>query len=156
MYHESAGPALPEAMLNKWRRTSTRDWFEQTDPSVVDILNKHNVPFYEFIQYPGDVVYAPSGWWHQVTYIEDSIGATEQVMTVRNAGTVVDTLWHATLFGVEAHQPYDRDLGDDFARHIFRHVVSLCIGLRAVGRELFDATRCDQYLMSAPSLVQHT
>ena len=40
-------------------------------------------------------------------YIEDSIGATEQMLTKRNVGTVIDTLWHATLFGVMEKQPYD-------------------------------------------------
>ncbi|WP_148193917.1 cupin-like domain-containing protein [Pseudomonas syringae] len=38
------------------------------------------VEYYRFLQYPGEIVYVPSGWWHAVTNVKDSIGVSFNFM----------------------------------------------------------------------------
>ena len=32
---------------------------------------------YQFIQYPGDTLYVPTGWWHAVVNLDTTVGCTQ-------------------------------------------------------------------------------
>ena len=53
------------------------------------------VPFFEFIQEPGDTVYIPGGWWHAVLNLDHSIAITQNYCGRQN----FEACWRATRGG---------------------------------------------------------
>merc|ERR1712048_493487 len=50
---------------------------------------------YEFIQYPGDIIFVPGGWWHAVVNLDDTVAVTENYCSSAN----FDKVWRSTRRG---------------------------------------------------------
>lgn len=65
------------------------------------------------LQRPGDLIFIPNGWWHQVLNIEESIAVTQNVVSDANLQNVVKFLkakkrpdvWLAFSSAMQAHHP---------------------------------------------------
>ena len=59
------------------------NWFHFLFPRMKEAEHKPDgkLPqIIEFIQYPGDTVFVPGGWWHAVLNLDNTIAITENVI----------------------------------------------------------------------------
>lgn len=53
------------------------DWFVQMMPHILENDLPPTAKFYYFIQQAGETVFVPSGWWHVVLNLDDTIAVTQ-------------------------------------------------------------------------------
>lgn len=51
----------------------------------------------EFIQGPGDLIFIPSGWWHAVLNLDETLSVTQNFVNVQNLDAVVHSLYHSEM-----------------------------------------------------------
>lgn len=75
----------------------------------------------ECLQRPGDLIFIPNGWWHQVLNIEECIGVTQNVVCDHNLLNVVKFLrakkkqevWNGLSSALREHYPGKLELVDE-------------------------------------------
>lgn len=77
----------PSSQSIDFMTTSPLKWILETLP----YLNEAERPL-EFIQYPGETVFIPCGWWHCVLNLEASISVTENFVNDDNIEDVIEIL----------------------------------------------------------------
>lgn len=65
------------------------NYFTQILPKIRENEDHEQIKLIEFIQYPGETVFVPGGWWHAVINLDDTIAVTQNVMTHNN----FDKVW---------------------------------------------------------------
>jgi hypothetical protein len=63
-------------------------WWQEIYPH----LPSHALPPMEFIQEAGDFLFVPSGWWHTVLNLTDSVAVTQNFVNLENLDAVVFTM----------------------------------------------------------------
>jgi hypothetical protein len=59
-------------------------WYTKVFPRIKKGLIDNNdqcTEVYEFLQYPGETVYVPGGWWHAVVNLTDTVAVTQNFCT---------------------------------------------------------------------------
>lgn len=54
----------------------------------------------EFIQGPGDLIFIPSGWWHAVLNLDETLSVTQNFVNTENLDAVVHSLFYSNMQGV--------------------------------------------------------
>lgn len=62
-------------------------WFTTTYPN----LSPQQYPPVEFIQRPGDFIFVPSGWWHSILNLSDTIAVTQNFVNRENLDAVIQS-----------------------------------------------------------------
>eukprot|EP01122_Echinamoeba_exundans_P010876 TRINITY_DN416_c0_g1_i1.p1 TRINITY_DN416_c0_g1~~TRINITY_DN416_c0_g1_i1.p1 ORF type:complete len:612 (+),score=61.98 TRINITY_DN416_c0_g1_i1:176-1837(+) len=63
-------------------------WWQETYPH----LPSYALPPMEFIQEAGDFLFVPSGWWHTVLNLTDTVAVTQNFVNIENLDAVVFTM----------------------------------------------------------------
>ncbi|PFH33283.1 histone lysine demethylase JMJD6a [Besnoitia besnoiti] len=68
-------------------------WFDFILPRIRE--NYPDVPIYECIQRPGEVIYVPGGWWHAVLNLTDCVACTQNFVSF----SFLPSAWRSTRRG---------------------------------------------------------
>ncbi|KAG0241125.1 hypothetical protein BGW41_006231 [Actinomortierella wolfii] len=69
------------------KRLSSVEWYLEVYP----YLSPETRPI-EIVQYPGQTIYVPSGWWHMVLNMDDTVAVTQNYADETNLGAVKESL----------------------------------------------------------------
>ena len=72
-------PTSKELEHNRHQRDEAITWFEIKRPKVLEMLKEKypDVKPIEVIQKPGETMFVPSGWWHTVLNLDNTIAVTQ-------------------------------------------------------------------------------
>lgn len=71
-------------------------YFSNVLPQIrKDNTERENMEMYEFIQYAGETIYIPGGWWHAVYNLDDTVAVTHNYVNAVNFARV----WRKTRSG---------------------------------------------------------
>lgn len=74
---------------NKHYEDESINYFTEILPKIRQDEDLEQIKLVEFIQYPGETVFVPGGWWHAVLNLDDTMAVTQNVMTHNN----FDKVW---------------------------------------------------------------
>ncbi|TMS38301.1 hypothetical protein L596_005059 [Steinernema carpocapsae] len=89
-------PNVPKALLkppseiSKYHPDEAITWFLNVYPKLH--LETNKVPFYECVQHPGEIMFVPSGWWHVVINLDNTIAVTQNFCSLNN----LEYVWRKT------------------------------------------------------------
>jgi len=70
----------PNGTMRKWKAPSPLKWLYDFYLKFTSVSDR---PL-EVIQYAGDMVYVPSGWWHMVINLEETVSVTQNFVNDQN------------------------------------------------------------------------
>lgn len=79
----------PKSFFRLFFSRATLCWSLQIN-YFVDVLPRirrkygDSIKMYEFVQYPGDTVFIPGGWWHAVLNLDDTVAITQNFCSRNN------------------------------------------------------------------------
>lgn len=81
-------PGTPKSLVKPaaWMAKKDReaiDWFLQHYRTIKESLPAHQQPL-ELITGPGDTIFVPTGWWHTVLNLDDTIAVTQNFVSTTN------------------------------------------------------------------------
>lgn len=89
LYPPGAGPLTPPGVNPRTLKAPhPLVWWSEIYPH----LTAHALPPLEFVQEPGDFLFVPSGWWHTVLNLGDSVAVTQNFANLENLDAVVFTM----------------------------------------------------------------
>lgn len=98
--------------LNRGDDDEAVSYFSNILPKIrAENTTREGMEMYEFIQYPGETIFVPGGWWHAVYNMDDTVAVTHNFVDSIN---FVD-VWRKTRTGrFKIARQWLRDLGVDY------------------------------------------
>ncbi|XP_010550689.1 PREDICTED: jmjC domain-containing protein 4 [Tarenaya hassleriana] len=104
-------PSQSHYVFDRYMKNCVYDIFEDVDDTKFPGFKK--TTWLECIQEPGEIIFVPSGWYHQVYNLEDTISINHNWFNAYNLSRVWDLLWKDYKDTEESIEDI-RDICDDF------------------------------------------
>ncbi|RLN43683.1 hypothetical protein BBJ28_00004000 [Nothophytophthora sp. Chile5] len=94
-------PHVPKGLVNgkkhvrKGEDDEAVNYFMDLLPRLKRASSAETLGCIEFMQYPGETVFIPGGWWHAVLNVDDTVAVTQNFCSSQNFATV----WRKTRSG---------------------------------------------------------
>ena len=99
------------------------DYFLNLLPRIKKVCCSEGIPVLECVQYPGDTIFVPGGWWHAVLNVDDTVAITQNFVSRTNFPAV----WEQTRGG-------RKKMAVRFLRELDVHYPDLAAQARAMNR----------------------
>ena len=78
-----------EKKFNNGKTQTALEYFYYVIPEIKKNEKKDQLKIIECIQYPGETIFVPGGWWHAVVNLDDTMAVTQNFMSTQN----FDNVW---------------------------------------------------------------
>ena len=120
---------ITEAEYDTWASLPNVEWFKRVYPH----LDARGIPYEEFTQRAGDVVWTPGGWPHQTINRQPSVTVTHNLILPHDA---------ARVFEQVCNYDWDGHAGDEDTGMTPAHSVYLCLALARLFPRVYSTTCC--------------
>ncbi|KAK0398692.1 hypothetical protein QR680_002710 [Steinernema hermaphroditum] len=91
--HVPKAQVKPPSDVRERHPDEATTWFTHVYPRLLaEKDTDYGVPFIECVQHPGEIMFVPSGWWHVVINVDDTIALTQNFCSLNN----LEFVWRKT------------------------------------------------------------